>query len=219
MVTRRVDRFVRLGPPRRDHAVAVGVEDRRAPPLGRLGIFGLVPDLGVDPADAFPEPVVEALVFAELVVVGREAGVDLAERLGVRVVHERLPRAALDRKVVGECVRAVGAEARLLISTADATGQPDAPLTIHRHASWIRLPRPNRIVAVVRRGRRVGQDRGGVRRDLNVERPMLDRVEHGKNIARLHDAVDQTVRIKALFMTVWCPDSRSVESNCGIPRG
>ena len=23
---------------------------------------------------------------------------------------------------------------------------------------------------------------------------------------------------KALFMTVWCPDSRSVESNCGIPR-
>ena len=26
-------------------------------------------------------------------------------------------------------------------------------------------------------------------------------------------------RPKALFMTVWCPDSRSVESNCGIPRG
>ena len=26
-------------------------------------------------------------------------------------------------------------------------------------------------------------------------------------------------RSKALFMTVWCPDSRSVESNCGIPRG
>ena len=26
-------------------------------------------------------------------------------------------------------------------------------------------------------------------------------------------------RFKALFMTVWCPDSRSVESNCGIPRG
>ena len=25
--------------------------------------------------------------------------------------------------------------------------------------------------------------------------------------------------LKALFMTVWCPDSRSVESNCGIPRG
>ena len=25
--------------------------------------------------------------------------------------------------------------------------------------------------------------------------------------------------IKALFMTVWCPDSRSVGSNCGIPRG
>ena len=28
-----------------------------------------------------------------------------------------------------------------------------------------------------------------------------------------------TAAIKALFMTVWCPDSRSVESNCGIPRG
>ena len=36
--------------------------------------------------------------------------------------------------------------------------------------------------------------------------------------------IEQTVRrgmkpVKALFMTVWCPDSRSVESNCGIPRG
>ena len=27
------------------------------------------------------------------------------------------------------------------------------------------------------------------------------------------------LEFKALFMTVWCPDSRSVESNCGIPRG
>ena len=29
----------------------------------------------------------------------------------------------------------------------------------------------------------------------------------------------QLMHTKALFMTVWCPDSRSVESNCGIPRG
>ena len=29
----------------------------------------------------------------------------------------------------------------------------------------------------------------------------------------------QLSKTKALFMTVWCPDSRSVESNCGIPRG
>ena len=28
-----------------------------------------------------------------------------------------------------------------------------------------------------------------------------------------------TTASKALFMTVWCPDSRSVESNYGIPRG
>ena len=33
------------------------------------------------------------------------------------------------------------------------------------------------------------------------------------------DAVVAGSEIKALFMTVWCPDSRSVESNCGIPRG
>ena len=33
------------------------------------------------------------------------------------------------------------------------------------------------------------------------------------------DAALQGRVIKALFMTVWCPDSRSVESNCGIPRG
>ena len=32
-------------------------------------------------------------------------------------------------------------------------------------------------------------------------------------------AAGRTTSFKALFMTVWCPDSRSVESNCGIPRG
>ena len=38
----------------------------------------------------------------------------------------------------------------------------------------------------------------------------------------LSKSTRKTVRnnlTKALFMTVWCPDSRSVESNCGIPRG
>ena len=29
---------------------------------------------------------------------------------------------------------------------------------------------------------------------------------------------EATLSPKALFMTVWCPDSRSVESNCGILR-
>ena len=32
-------------------------------------------------------------------------------------------------------------------------------------------------------------------------------------------AAAEMATAKALFMTVWCPDSRSVESNCGIPRG
>ena len=57
MVARRVDRLVRLGPAGGDHAVAVRVEDRRAPPLRRLGIAGLVPQLDVDPTDAVPEHV------------------------------------------------------------------------------------------------------------------------------------------------------------------
>ena len=35
----------------------------------------------------------------------------------------------------------------------------------------------------------------------------------------LHSFVAAIAAAKALFMTVWCPDSRSVESNCGIPRG
>ncbi len=33
------------------------------------------------------------------------------------------------------------------------------------------------------------------------------------------DDAGRIIELKALFMTVWCPDSRSVESNCGIPRG
>ena len=30
---------------------------------------------------------------------------------------------------------------------------------------------------------------------------------------------EESLSPKALFMTVWCPNSRSVESNGGIPRG
>ncbi len=55
VVARRVHRLVGLGPARRDEAVAVRVDDRRAPALRRLGVAGLVPDLRVHPADALAE--------------------------------------------------------------------------------------------------------------------------------------------------------------------
>ena len=45
-------------------------------------------------------------------------------------------------------------------------------------------------------------------------------VSQGDEIVIADDGVfSLKVEVKALFMTVWCPDSRSVESNCGIPRG
>ena len=45
----------------------------------------------------------------------------------------------------------------------------------------------------------------------------MERPDEYQGRETLSDA--EVARIKALFMTVWCPDSRSVESNCGIPRG
>ena len=41
----------------------------------------------------------------------------------------------------------------------------------------------------------------------------------GSTVQAQSSGAGQMVSVKALFMTVWCPDSRSVESNCGIPRG
>ena len=67
-----------------------------------------------------------------------------------------------------------------------------------------------------------------VRRDLFVYLSGPITAAHGY---RVEDNVAAGLRVffdcvargipafKALFMTVWCPDSRSVESNCGIPRG
>ena len=44
------------------------------------------------------------------------------------------------------------------------------------------------------------------------------RCQPGCSAGRMYRSIELTT-LKALFMTVWCPDSRSVESNCGIPRG
>ena len=38
-------------------------------------------------------------------------------------------------------------------------------------------------------------------------------------VTGVHQQLEVLGATKALFMTVWCPDSRSVGSNCGIPRG
>ena len=50
--------------------------------------------------------------------------------------------------------------------------------------------------------------------DVRIDQIGTELSEVEQNLSEARDA-----RAKALFMTVWCPDSRSVESNCGIPRG
>ena len=48
---------------------------------------------------------------------------------------------------------------------------------------------------------------------------ILSEMIHNARIIPIDAGPHVDEKIKALFMTVWCPDSRSVESNCGIPRG
>ena len=82
MVSGRVNRVVRLGPPGCDHAVAIGVDDAGTPPLCGLGILGLIPEIDVNPPEPAIEPVVDDVVFADLVVIGREH-VSISEKTSV----------------------------------------------------------------------------------------------------------------------------------------
>ena len=127
--------------------------------------------------------------------VGRETGGDLAEARGLGVIHEDLSGATLDREVLGKGVRGAGAELRLLVRVPDSPGEPHASVGVHGDAPRVGPPRPDRLVAVVRRRRRIGQDGRGVGRDLNGARPMLHGVEHGQDVARLNNAVDQPVGV------------------------
>ena len=53
------------------------------------------------------------------------------------------------------------------------------------------------------------------------DRVILEVEDTGPGVLREHEArlFQPFFTTKALFMTVWCPSSRSVESNYGIPRG
>ena len=63
-------------------------------------------------------------------------------------------------------------------------------------------------------------DRGFHRADRYVASLKIrSRVKHRVVVVTQQTNFPTEECFKALFMTVWCPDSRSVESNCGIPRG
>ena len=77
-----------------DLAVAVGVDDLRAPAIGQLLVMGLVPHAGVDPAEDRTQQFVEVqgviLVVAEIEMVGGVAGVDQFELAGLGIVYRGL---------------------------------------------------------------------------------------------------------------------------------
>ena len=126
----------------------------------------------------------ERVVFVEQVVVRGKAGVDRRELLRLRVVQLNLPVArAWHREVLGELVRrAVLAERRLLLRSANPCRDPHASLGVHRHAAGVGLPLPDLLVPPHRRARGVGIEHRPVRRNLDLRRRVLLRIEHGENV-------------------------------------
>ena len=68
-----------------------------------------------------------------------------------------------------------------------------------------------------------GEKMAGLCREFSIARKTGYKIYTRYKDCGLEGLTDRSRRpyrhAKALFMTVWCPDSRSVESNCGIPRG
>ena len=118
----------------RDLAVAVAVDDLRAPALRRLLVAGAVVLARVDPADDRPEQLVEVDrligVVIELQVMRRETRIDQRELARRRIVERRLAIAEIQRIELRELVaRAFAAPRGLLV--ADLRRHPDAAFAIH----------------------------------------------------------------------------------------
>ena len=197
MIALRIDRIVRLGPARGDLAVAVGVDDARAPSLRGARVVRLVERRGVDPADGVVLAEDQVVALVEHVMVGGKAAVDHGELLRLRVHQFDLPRArAIHREVLRELVRrpllAIG---RLQLRRARACRDPHAPLGVHRHAAGIRLPLPDLFGPPVRRGRQVDVEHWRVRRNLDLARGVRARIEHRQDVGALVWPVDQPVRV------------------------
>src|SRR6185503_6530789 len=81
----RIDRLIRLGPAAGDLAVAVGVDDARAPALRRARIVRLVERHGVEPADGIVLAEHQVVVLVEIIVVRGEAAVDHRDLFRLRI--------------------------------------------------------------------------------------------------------------------------------------
>ena len=147
---------VRLVPRLGDAAVAVGVDDRRAPALRCLLVAGLVVEARVQPPHRFgrtaqPERVVR--VVGELQVVREVAGVDQLEVARLRVVVGDLPglRAMLDRVVPrGRVVRSFQAPGGYVVGP-HRLRDPEAPLVVQHRVVGAPALQVDRLVAPVER--------------------------------------------------------------------
>ena len=141
-----------------DAAVAVGVDDDRAPALRGLRVAGLLVDVDVEPADDGADRAeVQALavLVAELQVVGVEAGVDELDVLRRRVVPGDVARRPVQRIVLRIGVVRALAAPRGVAGPANLVGHPHPPLRVHHRV--VRVPRvvPDQLVAPVDGGLQV----------------------------------------------------------------
>ena len=159
----------------------------------------------------------ERVLVVEQVVVRGKAAVDRRELLRLRVVQLDLPVArARQREVLRELVRRpVLAERRLLLRSANPCRDPHASLAVHRHAAGVGLPLPDLLVAPRRRARSVGIEHRPVRRNLDLRRRVLARIEHRKNVGRLNGPVDQPVRVQRWRCARRCRPHRSAGWSAG----
>ena len=105
--------------------------------LGGFGIVRSVPRVYVDPAYSATDSEINEVIVADLVMVHVEAGIDSLPLLRLRIVHDLLFIALLERIKVTKLVRARCAKCGLFCGFARVHAHPHPPFPVDRYAARI----------------------------------------------------------------------------------
>src|SRR4029453_11345444 len=146
------------------------------------------------PADRAVLSEIDATALGDVVVIGREAGIDLRESRGLGIVYRHLLSAGVERRVLREPVRRpFFAERRLRVRWPMTRGNPHTTLFINGAAPRFGPSPPDHLVVEMRRRRTRRQRRRC--RNLHFASRVLERVHPHERVVELTGPPDRTVRV------------------------
>src|SRR5207237_6606035 len=132
------------------------------------------------PADGVGLAENDRVLVVELIMIRGETCIDHRELFRFRIVQFDLPGTwTRKREILGEFIRPIFAERRLLLRSSNSGRHPNAPVAVHYGAARVGLSFPDFLGSPVRRLRRVAVDERTCRGKFAHRRSVLWSVEYG----------------------------------------